>query len=381
MEIDSDIPHFLATQKRQVPATLQNYYNTFEDLYERKLWHQLTLAVQEFLSKPESGPFQVDLYNNFISDWESKMSQLKLVTFGVSASKQIPDHTQAREFLKTLTEKVNKDETRDAYVLAKMEQSHFGLLLGDLDSTKKDLEECSKLLDSFDSVDPHINASYLRVSADFYKIKAEYAKYYKNALLYLACVNIDDLSQAEKASRANDLALSALLGDSIYNFGELLMHPVLESLVGTEREWLKNLLFAFNSGDIGKFEALSPHFTQENILQSNIDALRQKICLMSLTETVFKRSFDNRSIPFVTISSETKLPLEEVEILVMKALSLGLIKGTIDQVDSVVRVNWVQPRVLDRNQIKGMQDRLGAWNENVKATALTMEAEALDIYA
>ena len=41
------------------------------------------------------------------------------------------------------------------------------------------------------------------------------------------------------------------------------MHPILESLVGTEREWLKNLLFAFNSGDIGKFEALAPHFAQE----------------------------------------------------------------------------------------------------------------------
>jgi len=41
------------------------------------------------------------------------------------------------------------------------------------------------------------------------------------------------------------------------------MHPILESLVGTEREWLKNLLYAFNSGDIGKFEALAPHFAQE----------------------------------------------------------------------------------------------------------------------
>lgn len=41
------------------------------------------------------------------------------------------------------------------------------------------------------------------------------------------------------------------------------MHPILESLVGTEREWLKNLLFAFNSGDIGKFEALAPHFAHE----------------------------------------------------------------------------------------------------------------------
>lgn len=65
----------------------------------------------------------------------------------------------------------------------------------------------------------------------------------------------------------------------------------------------------------------------------------------------------------------------------MKALSLGLIKGTIDQVDSVVRVHWVQPRVLDRSQIQGMQERLAAWNENVKKTALVMENEAVDVYA
>jgi len=65
----------------------------------------------------------------------------------------------------------------------------------------------------------------------------------------------------------------------------------------------------------------------------------------------------------------------------MKALSLGLIKGTIDQVDSVVRVHWVQPRVLDRSQIQGMQERLVAWNENVKKTALVMENEAVEVYA
>ncbi|KAF9582068.1 26S proteasome regulatory subunit [Lunasporangiospora selenospora] len=381
MEVDSDIPNFLATQKQQAPASLQGYYGTFEDLYERKLWHQLTLAVEDFVSKPESGPLQVALYRSFISDWESKMSQLKLVSLGVSAAKQLSDHKEAREFLKSLTEKVDTDETRDAYVLARMEATHFGLILGDLETTKKDMDDCSKLLDGFDSVDPHINASFLRVSADYYKIKAEYAKYYKSALLYLACINIDELSNAEKTSRANDLALSALLGDSIYNFGELLMHPILESLVGTDREWLKNLLFAFNSGDIGKFEALAPHFSQENILQSNMTALRQKICLMSLTETVFKRNSDNRTIAFSTISTETKLPLEEVEILAMKALSLGLIKGTIDQVDEVVRVNWVQPRVLDRNQIQGMQQRLQEWTENVNKTALVMETEAIDVYA
>jgi len=55
-----------------------------------RLWHQLTLAVEEFVSKPESGPFQVAFFQQFIKDWEAKMSQLKLVTLGVSAARQIP---------------------------------------------------------------------------------------------------------------------------------------------------------------------------------------------------------------------------------------------------------------------------------------------------
>lgn len=152
------------------------------------------------------------------------MSQTKLVVLGVSAARQIQgmtdgsadsldgttiiyhchersvcakqcecsyslvDHKQAREFLNTLTEKVNKDETRDAYVLAKMETTHFGLLLGDMDTTKKDLEECAKYLDRFESVDPQINASYLRVSSDYYKVKQ------RRADTLLVCnVTADDL--------------------------------------------------------------------------------------------------------------------------------------------------------------------------------------------
>jgi hypothetical protein len=35
----------------------------------------------------------------------------------------------------------------------------------------------------------------------------------------------------------------------------------------------------------------------------------------------------------------------------MRALSLGLVKGSIDQVDKRVYITWVQPRVLDLNQV------------------------------
>lgn len=44
-------------------------------------------------------------------------------------------------------------------------------------------------------------------------------------------------------------------------------------------------------------------------------------------------------------------PSLQVELLVMKALSVGLVKGSIDEVDKRVHMTWVQPRVLDLQQV------------------------------
>ncbi len=44
-------------------------------------------------------------------------------------------------------------------------------------------------------------------------------------------------------------------------------------------------------------------------------------------------------------------PLLQVELLVMKALSAGLVQARIDEVQQVVHVQWVLPRVLDRDQV------------------------------
>ncbi|GJX99574.1 26S proteasome non-ATPase regulatory subunit 13 homolog A [Tanacetum coccineum] len=52
---------------------------------------------------------------------------------------------------------------------------------------------------------------------------------YKSALLYLAYTSVESLSDSFKLDLAFDLSLSALLGENVYNFGELLAHPIVES--------------------------------------------------------------------------------------------------------------------------------------------------------
>jgi 26S proteasome regulatory subunit N9 len=278
------------------------------------------------------------------------------------------------------------------HVLLLSSLAYAKLGYGDLLGAKGDMDEANKILDRLDSVQGSVRAAFYKVASDYYKVcsppfpcslltndeqsKAEYAQYYKNSLLFLACVDINtDLTLPDRLARAHDLALSALLAETIYNFGELLMHPILDSLTGTQNEWLAKLLFVFNEGAIGKFEALAPVFPKEPILHENYAFLRQKICLMALIDAIF-RNATGRTMTFKSIAEETRLPSEEVEHLVMKAMSLKLIRGSLDQVDETVKIEWVQPRVLDREQIGSLAKRLEGWVGKLNKVERRIEEES-----
>ncbi|KIY66145.1 hypothetical protein CYLTODRAFT_444888 [Cylindrobasidium torrendii FP15055 ss-10] len=384
MEVDAPKPfklnldQFIATALSSTPPELHPFFESFKTLYTRKLWHQLTTKLFEFLEHPASPKFHVDLFEHFVRDFESKLNQLRLVQLAVKVSKQIDNPQQHLAFLTSLLARIDTDKSKEAHVLLLATIGHSKLVYGDLEGTRTDMDKAWSVLDSLEGVDPRVNAAYYEVAANYYKAKADYAPYYRNSLLYLACVDpAVDMTLDERRSRAHDLALSAFLADTIYNFGELLMHPILDALDGTPQEWIKRLLFTFNEGSIGKFEALAPLFPQVPILQENYPFLRQKICLMALIESVFKRSADNRTMPFATIAEETRLPVEEVEHLVMKALSLKLIKGSLDQVDQKATISWVQPRVLSRQQIGGLASRLDDWVKKLNAVESKVAPEVL----
>ena len=59
----------------------------------------------------------------------------------------------------------------------------------------------------------------------------------------------------------------------------------------------------------------------------------------------------------------------------MRALSLKLIKGLLDEVDGTLRVTWVQPRVLQSSQISLMKERLQTWTGTVNNTLQFLENE------
>ena len=171
------------------------------------------------------------------------------------------------------------------------------------------------------------------------------------------------------------------MSDSIYNFGELLLHPILDSLSKTPHYWLRDLLFTFNRGDLAAYDVMAGNITKNKLLEEHRIFLYQKISLAALTEMVFRRPPHDRNLTFVSISSETKVKPDEIEHLVMKALSLGLLRGKIDQAAQVAQISWVQPKVLDLKQIEGMRNRLREWDGGVNQLGHWIEGVGQDVWA
>lgn len=87
MDVDT-IPDFLADQRDAAPADLQQFFLSFEDQWERKLWHQLTDSLVEYFNHPDSAPQRLSIYKSFVLSFAEKINQLKLVTLALSASTQ-----------------------------------------------------------------------------------------------------------------------------------------------------------------------------------------------------------------------------------------------------------------------------------------------------
>jgi len=80
--------------------------------------------------------------------------------------------------------------------------------------------------------------------------------------------------------------------------------------------------------------------------------LNQKVAIIAFLEMVFLQGKDEREVPFSKIAEATHCPHDQVELLVMKAMSLGLVRGTIDEVSEKVNVEWILPRYLNRDHLQ-----------------------------
>ncbi|KAK5972776.1 26S proteasome non-ATPase regulatory subunit 13 [Trichostrongylus colubriformis] len=378
---------YLAKSKKAAKADVADIWLKFEQLYARKLWHQLTQEIRSAQANPAftASLNQKEFYDGFISEFEHRINALQLVEIALPIAKYIfeKDKEAAYEFLA----KIEKTVSKDKVALARIHAGQIELRLNhkdgndrlvDIKKVRDLIELTQKEIESFVGV-TEAHAPFYKVSAMYLKEIGDFAGYYREALRYLGVEDINKMSAEEKHVQAVLIGFAALLGDNVYNFGELLAHPILKALEGSSEKWLSEVLYAFNCGDLNKFYALEKHWSEWDDLKRKKDFLVGKIRLLAIMELALARPSRERKITFKEIAAKCQVPNNEVEFLVMKALSKDLVRGAIDQVNRNVLITWVQPRVLNTTQVLAMANRIAAWSKDVIAMENIVSENAREI--
>lgn len=333
----------------------------FIELREKKLYHQLTLKVQAYVKDPNvnKNVNLLNVYKKYVQPIENKFNPYALVEIISYAIPFFTEPTEALTFLESLESKF-KDNV-EALIFIKVLK---GEVLLDEQKNQNDclllITELEKLLSDLDVMSP-VQSRYYLFASNLYCAQSKHKEYYNYCLKYLGSTDLSTIDQAVKSKHAFLLGLAALLSESIYNFGELLMHPILETLKETPNSWLIELLNVFNTGDVHQFEKMKLKWAYIPDIAVQENNLRRKLSVICFVEMAYKRQATTKCLSFQEIADKTFVSPNEVELLVMKALAVGLVKGKIDQVGECVYISWVQPRVMTKEPIAYMINRLDSW--------------------
>jgi 26S proteasome regulatory subunit N9 len=161
------------------------------------------------------------------------------------------------------------------------------------------------------------------------------------------------------------MSVASLIGEKMFNFAELIEKDFFKVLPNSNYDWIYYLILSFNSAKVDQFlqmiEKYSHAIKQDKVLSQHIDFLQVKIRIAALLDLVFQKNKNERVLSYKEISTNCFCNYDKIEFLLIKALSVGLIKGYVDEVESRVVVNWIQPKYLDREKIVVLHDRLDQW--------------------
>jgi len=399
LDTNSAVTDVLESLASQHPE-LATEYNRLADFYRRKLWHQLTTCLLYLMTEDPSKTLHqtadgslsfVILYNKVVLGCDAKLNQLSLCRLASAVATAMSgqkDFAGARSLLENLLEKRARLGVPAAlYVESKLVLLTLAQFASEGSSSKDHKEEYETMkatLNKGESIlnelegeacSPIVPSAHYEASTAYRKLVGPPEAFYREALMYLNYTPVESMSKEEQFTLATDISLAALTGDGVFNFGEITTTPILASALGnTSNAWLMELMHCFAQGDVDAFQRITDQYSSaigaQPALVSRAEVVKEKITLLALVSMVFERPSNERTLTFEEIASRTKLASAEkdVELLVMRALSLGLIKGCMDQVDQTLDVDWVMPRVLDETQLRALSERFGEWAVKVSKT-------------
>ena len=345
---------------------LKNLFDDIDSNLNQKLWYQLSENLMTLSSNPklQQSTDLIEIYNGLIFFIEPTLNPMKYLEFVKNMLNNYKGKTEeALKFVENIENSHKNKYKGEEKIFIKILK---GFCYYDLNKMYE-LEEIVKNTEQDFSgnieIDSSLYSQYYKLSTLFYEKKQDYDNFYNNAFQYLAYET--KMSNEEKLDLCYKMCSAMLIGEKLYNFAELIEKDFFKLMHGTQYEWISNLILSFNSAKVDQFLSMvnqnKKKIMDNPILKEKSDFLPIKIRIAALLDLIFQKNKTERSLSFDEICKVCQTEEDKIEYISMKALSHGLIKGYIDQVEKQLIVNWIQPKYLDKEKIVLMQDRFTAW--------------------
>ncbi|KAH7832678.1 putative 19S proteasome regulatory subunit Rpn9 [Monocercomonoides exilis] len=373
-----------------------------EELKRKKLWHQLTEEILQYIDNHEEMDL-TSLYETIVNGLFPYMNEMKWAKIVTTIAKTTPNPVSFLAKIRGTFDEQMKMNHLDSYLIitlsiaqhlqftdeGTLEESSssstssstgFISMLKGRELADQLISEVTPLIEErIGYVNPTIHLSleapveepvvalYHLVIAEKCQLSHDFLGFYHHMLQYLSRTPMKQIKLKVQREIAKSLAVSAIVSPSLYTFGELASHPLFQSLKGTEDEWLHELVLIFDEGDSQKYKKfITEHdavMRTQPILLEHSSVLRDKLRVASIVSYVFSLPVEKRVISFEDVQRVAQVSPAMVEFLVLKSFATGIITGRIDEIEKLVVITDIKPRMLSRFHVAQMEKKVTAWSE------------------
>lgn len=368
VDVPNDSYLFLDNLKINYPS-LNSLISEIQGELNLKLWFQVCEHLVELTEKTElhNGVELIYLYENLIRAIEPVFNPMKIMIMLKNIIKNFSGRlSDALVFLEDISKRIDPKGEEKFFMQCLKAECLLGL--NQLYECNDLLKEVKVSLENLFDVDHIVYSYFYKLCSQYYEKKQNYDEFYNYALQYFAYINEEKMQKSEKLELCYKMALASIIGEKMFNFSELVEKKYFKSLINSNYEWIYNIVRALSTGKVDQFySVVKQHEAQimtEPLLKNKLNFLETKAKIHALLDLVFQKNKNERVLTFKDISNNCQCDYNLVEILCIKALSLGLIKGHIDQVEGLLYVTWIQPKYLEKEKIAVLAERLDVWISN-----------------
>eukprot|EP00611_Tribonema_gayanum_P024583 TRINITY_DN5464_c0_g1_i2.p1 TRINITY_DN5464_c0_g1~~TRINITY_DN5464_c0_g1_i2.p1 ORF type:complete len:263 (-),score=75.93 TRINITY_DN5464_c0_g1_i2:1693-2481(-) len=229
---------FCEQQAIQHP-TLSDKYSQLSELFSRKLWHQLTVAVYDFVQDDANsqGDSFIRLYTDFIAKFEARINQLKLAQILCAVARKFADPADAAALLSSALEKSARLGPEPSLLLSS-ELGLTNLRRGMAEGVKEQLAKDKAALEDLEGVaDTSVHSAHHLLACEYYKGVGPPEAFFRSALMYLAYTPLESMPAERQQQLATDIRYACCIGSDPVEHSTLQVWGIFATCTWRTHRW------------------------------------------------------------------------------------------------------------------------------------------------